>query len=148
MVGGLVNQPAAFIAVKGAVTFTSIYAAEALWRQHHRAAAILLDDRIDLGDGRRGRAQQRNAAIGSLIGRLTRERRGRQPLLDCGRVFLSGGRNTPSCIRLRRCRPDRRGAANDLRGMSHPDSSVAGLWMQVAPPETARLGVYLALLLF
>jgi hypothetical protein len=39
---GLVTRPAAFVTVKSVVTLTSIVAAEQLWREHHRAAAIAL----------------------------------------------------------------------------------------------------------
>ena len=36
----LLAHPGAFWAVKGATTFTSIFVAERLWRQHRRASAI------------------------------------------------------------------------------------------------------------
>jgi hypothetical protein len=39
---GMTANPAAFIAVKSSVAFLSIYAAEKLWREHHRAGAIAL----------------------------------------------------------------------------------------------------------
>jgi len=42
MMRGVAGSPAALIAVKGAATFASIYAAERLWREHHRGAAIVL----------------------------------------------------------------------------------------------------------
>ncbi len=37
---GVTKQPALFVAVKGATTFGSIYAAERLWRKNRKAAAI------------------------------------------------------------------------------------------------------------
>ncbi len=42
MMRGVVGNSAAFVAVKGAATFASIYAAERLWRDDHRVAAIVL----------------------------------------------------------------------------------------------------------
>lgn len=42
MMRGVSGNPAAFIAIKGAVTFASIYTAERLWRDDHRVAAIVL----------------------------------------------------------------------------------------------------------
>lgn len=42
MMRGVVGNPAALFAVKGVATFGSIYAAERLWREHHRGAAIVL----------------------------------------------------------------------------------------------------------
>lgn len=42
LVGGLVNHPAAFIAVKSGVTVASIYAAEHLWKSGRRAEAIAM----------------------------------------------------------------------------------------------------------
>ncbi len=39
---GVVGNPAALLAVKGAATFASIYATERVWREHHRRAAIVL----------------------------------------------------------------------------------------------------------
>jgi hypothetical protein len=37
---GIVNNPAAFVAMKAGVTTASIMAAEQLWKNHHRAGAI------------------------------------------------------------------------------------------------------------
>jgi hypothetical protein len=42
MMRGVVGHPAAFIVVKSAATFASIYAAERLWRKDHRVTAIVL----------------------------------------------------------------------------------------------------------
>lgn len=42
MMTGMVGNPAAFLAVKGATTVTTIYVAERLWRQQRRGAAIAL----------------------------------------------------------------------------------------------------------
>jgi hypothetical protein len=39
---GLVSHPALFIGMKAGITGASIYAAERLWREHHRGAAIAL----------------------------------------------------------------------------------------------------------
>ena len=39
---GMTANPAAFIAVKSSVAFLSIYAAERLWRDHHRFGAVAL----------------------------------------------------------------------------------------------------------
>lgn len=41
LVGGLAGRPAAFWAIKGGSTALSIYMAERLWRNHHRAEAIV-----------------------------------------------------------------------------------------------------------
>ena len=40
MMSGIVGNPGAFLAVKAGVTGVSIFAAERMWRQHHRAQAI------------------------------------------------------------------------------------------------------------
>jgi len=40
LVGGLAKQPAAFLTLKAVSTLTTIYAAEQLWRQHHKTQAI------------------------------------------------------------------------------------------------------------
>jgi hypothetical protein len=40
VMNGVVGNPAAFLAVKAGVTGASIFAAERMWRQHHRAQAI------------------------------------------------------------------------------------------------------------
>jgi hypothetical protein len=40
LVGGLSKQPAAFLTLKAVSTLTTIYAAEQLWRQHHKTQAI------------------------------------------------------------------------------------------------------------
>ena len=42
MMRGVAGNPAAFIVVRGAATFASIYAAERLWRNDHRVTAIVL----------------------------------------------------------------------------------------------------------
>jgi len=39
---GVVSHPALFIGMKAGITGASIYAAEHLWREHHRGAAIAL----------------------------------------------------------------------------------------------------------
>src|SRR5476649_585423 len=39
---GIVGHPAVFIGVKAGLTAASIYAAERLWREHHRGTAIAL----------------------------------------------------------------------------------------------------------
>jgi len=41
LVGGLATRPAAFWAIKGASTFTTIYFAERLWRDGHKTEAIV-----------------------------------------------------------------------------------------------------------
>jgi len=41
LVGGLASKPAAFWAIKGGSTALSIYMAERLWRNNHRAEAIV-----------------------------------------------------------------------------------------------------------
>ena len=41
LVGGLSRQPAAFMTLKAVSTLTTIYAAEQLWRQHHKTQAIV-----------------------------------------------------------------------------------------------------------
>jgi len=41
LVGGLAGRPAVFWTIKAASTAVTIYAAEQLWRQHHRKQAIV-----------------------------------------------------------------------------------------------------------
>ena len=41
LVGGLAGRPALFWSIKAASTAATIYAAEQLWRQHHRKQAIV-----------------------------------------------------------------------------------------------------------
>jgi hypothetical protein len=42
MMRGIVSHPAAFIGIKAGITGASFFAAERLWREHHRGAAIAL----------------------------------------------------------------------------------------------------------
>lgn len=42
MMGAVASHPAVLLAVKGGVAFAGIFAAERLWRGHHRGAAIAL----------------------------------------------------------------------------------------------------------
>jgi hypothetical protein len=42
LMAGVVKNPVALVAVKGATTFASVYAAERLWRDNRRGAAVVL----------------------------------------------------------------------------------------------------------
>lgn len=60
LVGGLVDKPAAFWAVKAGSTAVSIYFAERLWREHRRAEAITV---MIVTNGVMAAIAARNAAV-------------------------------------------------------------------------------------
>ena len=60
LVGGLAKQPAAFLTLKAVSTLTTIYAAEQLWRQHHRTQAVVL---MAISNGVMVAVAARNASV-------------------------------------------------------------------------------------
>ena len=60
LVGGLAARPAAFWAIKGASTFTTIYFAERLWRDGHKTEAIVT---MIVANGVMGVVAARNASF-------------------------------------------------------------------------------------
>lgn len=60
LVGGLAKQPAAFWTVKAASTLATVYFAEQLWRDHHRARAVWL---MVAANGAMGAVAARNASV-------------------------------------------------------------------------------------
>ena len=60
MMRGAVANPIALITLKAAVTASSIYAAERLWRQHHRTQAVVL---MAVSNGIMAAVAARNASV-------------------------------------------------------------------------------------
>jgi hypothetical protein len=60
LVGGLAKQPAAFFALKALSTATTIWAAEQLWRQHHKTQAIVT---MAIANAAMGFVAARNASV-------------------------------------------------------------------------------------